>query len=186
MVILFSDVNDFFLPYYTSPRYSFATRHATVPAMPQYYKGQRMLPPDLQVKGEPDSQGNPGTVPLSQAAQQEQPSSSAGAGAAPLVRPKECINKYSTPAFTIVCSLMDRLRQDEPGKRRETLVRFLNMWRAKVGNDLYPLIRLLVPDVGSKFTVARIQELVEELTKPERPREASVQPQGSHARQVLY
>lgn len=65
-----------------------------------------------------------------------------------LERPADCVNRNSTPAFAIVCSIMDRLRNDKAGKRTETLSRLFNMWRAKVGNDLYPLIRLLLPDVG--------------------------------------
>lgn len=43
--------------------------------------------------------------------------------------------------------MMDRLRSEEASKRRDTLSRFMDLWRVKVGNDLYPLIRLLLPDV---------------------------------------
>jgi DNA ligase-4 len=63
-------------------------------------------------------------------------------------RPKECINKYPTPAFALLCTMMDRLRSEEASKRRETLIRFMDLWRVKVGNDMYPLIRLLLPDVS--------------------------------------
>ena len=44
--------------------------------------------------------------------------------------------------------MMDRLRTEEASKRRNTLERFFELWRIKVGNDLYPLIRLLLPDVS--------------------------------------
>lgn len=65
-----------------------------------------------------------------------------------LERPRECINKHSTPPFSLLCTMMDRLRSEEANKRRDTLGRFMNLWRVKVGNDLYPLIRLLLPDVS--------------------------------------
>jgi hypothetical protein len=64
-----------------------------------------------------------------------------------LERPKEVINKQSTPAFALLCTMMDRLRSEDTQKRRDTLTRFIALWRIKVGNDLYPLIRLLLPDV---------------------------------------
>jgi DNA ligase-4 len=71
------------------------------------------------------------------------------AGPSSLERPRDCINKNPTPAFAVLCSMMDRLRGEEAWKRRETLSRFFRLWREKVGNDLYPLLRLLLPDVGS-------------------------------------
>lgn len=66
-----------------------------------------------------------------------------------LERPRECINRFPTPAFSLLCTMMDRLRTEEASKRRNTLERFFDLWRIKVGNDLYPLIRLLLPDVSS-------------------------------------
>lgn len=65
-----------------------------------------------------------------------------------LERPRECINRFPTPAFSLLCTMMDRLRTEEASKRRNTLERFFELWRIKVGNDLYPLIRLLLPDVS--------------------------------------
>lgn len=65
-----------------------------------------------------------------------------------LERPSDCINKYSTPPFALLCTMMDRMRSEEASKRRDTLIRFMDLWRIKVGNDMYPLIRLLLPDVG--------------------------------------
>jgi DNA ligase-4 len=46
--------------------------------------------------------------------------------------------------------MMDRLRSEKANKRFDTLKRFMDVWRLKVGNDLYPLIRLLLPDVSAK------------------------------------
>lgn len=66
---------------------------------------------------------------------------------ATLERPRECVNKHWTPPFSLLCTMMDRLRSEEANKRRDTLARFMNLWRVKVGNDLYPLIRLILPDV---------------------------------------
>jgi hypothetical protein len=63
-------------------------------------------------------------------------------------RPPGCINKYPTPGFSLLCTMMDRLRSEEASKRKETLSRFFELWRVKVGNDLYPLVRLLLPDVS--------------------------------------
>lgn len=65
-----------------------------------------------------------------------------------LERPKECVNRHSTPPFSLLCTMMDRLRTEEANKRRDTLARFMSLWRVKVGNDLYPLIRLILPDVS--------------------------------------
>lgn len=65
-----------------------------------------------------------------------------------LERPKDCVNKFPTPPFALLCTVMDRLRGEEAGKRRDTLKRLFEMWRLKVGNDLYPLFRLLLPDVS--------------------------------------
>jgi DNA ligase-4 len=70
------------------------------------------------------------------------------AGPSTLERPRDCINKHPTPAFAVLCSMMDRLRSEEAGKRKDTLQRFFRLWREKVGSDLYPLIRLLLPDVS--------------------------------------
>lgn len=65
-----------------------------------------------------------------------------------LERPADCRNFKDTPAFGILCSTMDRLRNEKPAKRIDTLTRFMEIWRNRVGNDFYPLIRLLLPDVS--------------------------------------
>lgn len=63
-------------------------------------------------------------------------------------RPPDCVNKHQTPPFSNVCNMMDRLRNGEASKRREILTKSMEAWRETVGNDLYPLIRLLLPDVS--------------------------------------
>lgn len=90
-------------------------------------------------------------VPSTQEADPEAGPSSQGDVApqiSTLERPRECINRFPTPAFSLLCTMMDRLRTEEASKRRNTLERFFELWRIKVGNDLYPLIRLLLPDVS--------------------------------------
>jgi hypothetical protein len=102
---------------------------------PHFNRGHRVFPPPLsQEVGQaalPASQPQPPNLPPST-----------------LERPKECINRHPTPAFALLCTIMDRMRSEEAGKRKETLMRFMGIWRIKVGNDLYPLIRLLLPDVS--------------------------------------
>jgi DNA ligase-4 len=93
-------------------------------------------------------------------------------------RPAECINKYPTPAFALLCTMMDRLRSEEASKRRDTLSRFMDLWRVKVGNDLCPLIRLLLPDVS--VDGCRISDQLE------RSGASSLQPKRSHVGEVLY
>ncbi|ORX34780.1 ATP dependent DNA ligase domain-domain-containing protein [Kockovaella imperatae] len=80
------------------------------------------------------------------------------APSATLERPPDCINRNPTPAFSLLCTVMDRLRTEEPSRRRDTLSRFMSIWRAKVGNDLYPLIRLLLPDRDRERPVYNLKE----------------------------
>lgn len=69
------------------------------------------------------------------------------APASQVERPSGCRNFNKTPPFSILCSTMDRLRNEKAIKRIDTLTRFMQIWRTRVGNDFYPLIRLLLPDV---------------------------------------
>ncbi|WWC85821.1 uncharacterized protein L201_000688 [Kwoniella dendrophila CBS 6074] len=75
-----------------------------------------------------------------------------------LDKPADCVNKYSTPHFSLLCTMMDRLRTEEASKRRDILGRFMELWRIKVGNDLYPLIRLLLPDRDRERPVYNLKE----------------------------
>lgn len=100
---------------------------------PQWHRGERQQGPAASAENE-ESGLNPTQAPL------PPPSN--------LDRPRGCINKFPTPAFSLLCTMMDRMRSEDVGKRRDTLTRFMNLWRIKVGNDMYPLIRLLLPDVS--------------------------------------
>ena len=102
---------------------------------PRWNHGHHVLPDASQ--DDPD----PSLLPASQPQPPLPPPST-------LERPKQCINRFPTPAFSLLCTMMDRMRNEDPGKRRETLSRFMALWRIKVGNDLYPLVRLLLPDVS--------------------------------------
>ncbi|WVR03601.1 hypothetical protein IAU60_000593 [Kwoniella sp. DSM 27419] len=75
-----------------------------------------------------------------------------------LERPADCVNKHSTPHFSLLCTMMDRLRTEEASKRRDILARFMELWRIKVGNDLYPLIRMLLPDRDRERPVYNLKE----------------------------
>ncbi|WWC66828.1 uncharacterized protein I206_100735 [Kwoniella pini CBS 10737] len=75
-----------------------------------------------------------------------------------LGKPDDCVNKFPTPHFSLLCTMMDRLRTEEASKRRDILKRFMDLWRIKVGNDLFPLIRLLLPDRDRERPVYNLKE----------------------------
>jgi DNA ligase-4 len=102
----------------------------------RWHRGHPNPPPSQEYDPDADPEAGPSSHPLPQVSNLE--------------RPRECINRFPTPAFSLLCTMMDRLRTEEASKRRNTLERFFELWRIKVGNDLYPLIRLLLPDVGSE------------------------------------
>lgn len=124
-------------PHFTSPLLS--SLRFTMP--PPWYRGSR-------------------TEPVASQASADGPDEDfiSPAGPSTLERPRDCINKHPTPAFAVLCSMMDRLRSEEAGKRKDTLQRFFRLWREKVGSDLYPLIRLLLPDVSGTRGVGNIEE----------------------------
>lgn len=100
----------------------------------RWHRGHPNPPPSQEYDPDADPEAGPSSHPLPQVSNLE--------------RPRECINRFPTPAFSLLCTMMDRLRTEEASKRRNTLERFFELWRIKVGNDLYPLIRLLLPDVS--------------------------------------
>ncbi|WRT63833.1 uncharacterized protein IL334_000758 [Kwoniella shivajii] len=111
------------------------------------------LPPG---QGPPASQVDPDDVVPPAASQPEPPLSQIQTTT--LERPSECVNKYPTPHFSLLCTMMDRLRTEEASKRKDILSRFMELWRIKVGNDLYPLIRLLLPDRDRERPVYNLKE----------------------------
>ena len=107
----------------------------------RWHRGHPNPPPSQEYDPDADPEAGPSSHPLPQVSNLE--------------RPRECINRFPTPAFSLLCTMMDRLRTEEASKRRNTLERFFELWRIKVGNDLYPLIRLLLPDVSREFVHGR-------------------------------
>lgn len=106
---------------------------------PRWSNGRQRHPPPLSSQVKEDESES-----------QSQPAASALPPPTQLERPADCINRESTPNFAVLCNMMDRLRSEKANKRFDTLKRFMDVWRLKVGNDLYPLIRLLLPDVSAK------------------------------------
>ncbi|KAL7418712.1 DNA ligase (ATP) [Cryptotrichosporon argae] len=119
---------------------------------PQWHHGHRVRPLGVPTTQETDvdDPDDVGHIPASQP--------QAGPPPSTLERPAGCINRHSTPPFALLCSVMDRMRSEEAGKRRETLSRFMALWRVKVGNDLYPLVRLLLPDRDRERPVYNLKE----------------------------
>ncbi len=135
--------------------------------MPQHWhRGRQVIPPKLDDGDNgagPSGTQDDGPLPMSQ--QDNQPPLPST-----LERPKECINKHSTPAFYVLCSIMDRMRTEAAGKRHEILTRFMDAWRLKVGNDLYPLIRLLLPDVSHCRVLHKLGGMLSSCRKRDRER----------------
>ncbi|RXK40753.1 hypothetical protein M231_02005 [Tremella mesenterica] len=110
---------------------------------PTVWRRDRRISPSTGQDGEEAESADSGVLPP---------------GPSTLERPKDCINKNPTPAFSLLCTVMDRLRSEEMSKRKDTLTRFFNLWRIKVGNDLYPLIRLLLPERDRERPVYNLKE----------------------------
>ncbi|KAI0642168.1 ATP dependent DNA ligase domain-containing protein [Trametes meyenii] len=67
-------------------------------------------------------------------------------------------NKSSAP-FHVLSALFDRLQNErKPEKRRKLLSSWFNHWRAEVGLDLYPVLRLLLPQKDRERAVYGLKE----------------------------
>jgi hypothetical protein len=84
------------------PSYSYENRHASSSRGKSYVQNN----PSLANNSQPRADGVQPAAPST------------------LERPRDCINKHSTPPFALICRLMEKLRDEEAGKRRETLERF--------------------------------------------------------------
>ncbi|CED85204.1 dna ligase 4 [Phaffia rhodozyma] len=64
------------------------------------------------------------------------------------IRPPDLVPHGSSPCFSEVVKLMNYLRtsNNKSEKKREKLKRFFDKWRQTVGKDLFPLLRLLIPE----------------------------------------
>ncbi|KZP01667.1 ATP-dependent DNA ligase [Calocera viscosa TUFC12733] len=75
-------------------------------------------------------------------------------------RPPHVFNRGSSPPFTLVTTLFRDLSRanSKPPKRREALAKWFHKWRTDVGNDLYPAMRLMVPQCDKDRAVYGLKE----------------------------
>ncbi|KAG9088265.1 hypothetical protein FRC07_012624, partial [Ceratobasidium sp. 392] len=65
----------------------------------------------------------------------------------PLLRPAGVINLKPSPLFAKLAELYEALRNERKAERRKTmLLRWFANWREKVGTDLHPALRLILPE----------------------------------------
>ncbi|KAH8925427.1 ATP-dependent DNA ligase [Atractiella rhizophila] len=83
-----------------------------------------------------------------------------------LERPEACSHNKSVP-FSTVSNLLEFMEEKRGGKRkgkrdakREYLHKFFEGWRANVGMNLYPVIRLLLPDKDRRRNTYGVKETV--------------------------
>ncbi|GAA5899174.1 hypothetical protein JCM5296_000357 [Sporobolomyces johnsonii] len=97
-------------------------------------------------------------------------------------RPPGLENKGEVPPFGVLCSLYEsfematRNKHKKPGYKGELLKDFIKHWRDNVGPDLYPLIRLLLPERDTRRRTYSLKEqklakaLISALGLPTKPR----------------
>ncbi|KAB5590537.1 ATP-dependent DNA ligase [Ceratobasidium theobromae] len=67
----------------------------------------------------------------------------------PLIRPPGVVNHGPSPLFSRLADLFNALRSErKPEKRKTMLLRWFANWREKVGTDLYPALRLILPEAS--------------------------------------
>lgn len=67
-------------------------------------------------------------------------------------------NNGSVP-FSVLTSLFDRLSTErKPDRRRRMLNVWFDRWREQVGNDLYPVLRLILPQKDRERTIYGLKE----------------------------
>ncbi|KAH9935959.1 DNA ligase 4 [Epithele typhae] len=67
-------------------------------------------------------------------------------------------NKGSAP-FYVLAALFDRLQSErKPDKRRKLVASWFNHWRKEVGMDLYPVLRLILPQKDRERAVYGLKE----------------------------
>ncbi|KZV99983.1 DNA ligase 4 [Exidia glandulosa HHB12029] len=68
-------------------------------------------------------------------------------------------NTGTYPDFGALCALLERLAKErKQDMRRKLLERWFNVWRERVGMDLYPLLRLLLPQKDRERAVYGLKE----------------------------
>ncbi|GAA5924604.1 hypothetical protein JCM1841_003439 [Sporobolomyces salmonicolor] len=98
-----------------------------------------------------------------------------------ITRPPGLENQGKVP-FGVLCSLYERFesatrnKHKKPGYKGELLKDFIKHWRDEVGPDLYPLIRLLLPERDTRRRTYSLKEqklakvLISALDLPTKPR----------------
>lgn len=68
-------------------------------------------------------------------------------------RPSWLINKGPSPSFDVLCGFFDKILKERNHERRRAMIgRIIEEWRKRVGPDVYPLFRLMLPDVSNLTT----------------------------------
>lgn len=69
--------------------------------------------------------------------------------------PREPHNSGALPRFSVIVELCEKLEgiygQRSQERRRQVIVSFYQWWRQHVGNDIFPAMRLLLPQVDSEI-----------------------------------
>ncbi|KAJ1304100.1 hypothetical protein OPQ81_008505 [Rhizoctonia solani] len=77
----------------------------------------------------------------------------------PLLRPVGVFNHGPSPLFSRLADLFEALRMERKQEKRKTmLLRWFTNWREKVGTDLYPALRLILPDKDRERAVYGLKE----------------------------
>ncbi|KAH7325206.1 ATP dependent DNA ligase domain-containing protein [Rhizoctonia solani] len=77
----------------------------------------------------------------------------------PLLRPAGVFNHGPSPLFSKIADLFEALRLERRQEKRKTmLLRWFANWREKVGTDLYPALRLILPDKDRERAVYGLKE----------------------------
>ncbi|KLO08051.1 DNA ligase 4 [Schizopora paradoxa] len=72
--------------------------------------------------------------------------------------PEPPVNSKSVP-FQLLASLYEYLQNErKPEKRRNQIAKWFARWRSEVGNDLYPVLRLLLPQKDRERSVYGLKE----------------------------
>ncbi|CAE6411628.1 unnamed protein product [Rhizoctonia solani] len=77
----------------------------------------------------------------------------------PLLKPAGVFNHGPSPLFSRMADLFEALRMERRQEKRKTmLLRWFANWREKVGTDLYPALRLILPEKDRERAVYGLKE----------------------------
>ncbi|KAF8740315.1 DNA ligase, partial [Rhizoctonia solani] len=108
--------------------------------------------------GDPQNMDGPPSPPLSAIGGGGVPEPSA-VEPLPLLKPAGVFNHGSSPLFSKLTDLFEALRTEKRQEKRKTLlVRWFTNWREKVGTDLHPALRLILPEKDRERAVYGLKE----------------------------